>query len=160
MVIRAAMDPHRYRKVLPLGVSRCPDIQIKAVFAHFRRPHPVELPPIESSLLEFFLGAYRPESITYLNAVPRDDGLGSLPAQVSDRRCCKRDSAVYGDTVFHDAFDLSAFYAYDRILLRAGKGGDYFIRCLQKDTIMTTEDAQKEIYRRMRPQDPPTAATA
>ena len=38
--------------------------------------------------------------------------------------------------------------------------GDYFIRCVQKDTTVTCEDAQREIYKRMRPQDPATANNA
>ncbi|MFA6815152.1 MAG: DNA-directed RNA polymerase subunit beta [Lentisphaeria bacterium] len=38
--------------------------------------------------------------------------------------------------------------------------GDYFIRCLLKDTTVTCEDAQREIYKRMRPSDPPNAANA
>ncbi len=43
---------------------------------------------------------------------------------------------------------------------RTGQGGDYFIRCLQKDMTVTCEDAQREIYRRMRPSDPPNASNA
>ncbi len=38
--------------------------------------------------------------------------------------------------------------------------GDYFVRCVQKDSTVTCEDAQREIYKRMRPQDPPTASNA
>jgi DNA-directed RNA polymerase subunit beta len=38
--------------------------------------------------------------------------------------------------------------------------GDYFVRCVQKDSTITCEDAQREIYKRMRPQDPPTASNA
>ncbi len=38
--------------------------------------------------------------------------------------------------------------------------GDYFIKCVQKDTTVTCEDAQKEIYKRMRPSDPVTPANA
>ena len=57
-------------------------------------------------------------------------------------------------------FNLDYEYGVSVRLLRPGKGGDYFIRCMQKDTVHTTEDAQKEIYKRMRPTDPPTAANA
>ncbi len=45
-------------------------------------------------------------------------------------------------------------------VVRTGKIGDFFVRCLQKDTTKTAEDAQKEIYHRMRPTDPPSAANA
>ncbi len=38
--------------------------------------------------------------------------------------------------------------------------GDYFIRCLQKDSSRTTEEALKEIYRRLRPGDPPNVSSA
>ncbi len=38
--------------------------------------------------------------------------------------------------------------------------GDYFIRCLQQDSTVTQEDAQKEIYKRMRPSDPASASNA
>ena len=38
--------------------------------------------------------------------------------------------------------------------------GDYFIKCLQSDTTKTCEDAQREIYKRMRPSDPPNVANA
>lgn len=31
--------------------------------------------------------------------------------------------------------------------------GDYFVRCVQRDTTVKCEDAQREIYKRMRPQD-------
>ena len=57
-------------------------------------------------------------------------------------------------------YNLDYEYGVAVRLLRPGKGGDYFIRCMQKDTVHTTEDAQKEIYKRMRPTDPPTAANA
>ncbi len=35
------------------------------------------------------------------------------------------------------------------------EAGDYFIRCLQRDPSSDSEEALKEIYRRMRPGDPP-----
>ncbi|MCQ2403546.1 MAG: DNA-directed RNA polymerase subunit beta [Lentisphaeria bacterium] len=38
--------------------------------------------------------------------------------------------------------------------------GDYFIKCLQSDSTITCEDAQKEIYKRMRPSDPANAQNA
>ncbi|HQC51721.1 MAG TPA: DNA-directed RNA polymerase subunit beta [Lentisphaeria bacterium] len=38
--------------------------------------------------------------------------------------------------------------------------GDYFVYCLQKDATRTAEDAQKEIYKRMRPAEPLNAAHA
>ncbi|MCQ2396162.1 MAG: DNA-directed RNA polymerase subunit beta [Lentisphaeria bacterium] len=38
--------------------------------------------------------------------------------------------------------------------------GDYFIKCLQSDDTITCEDAQKEIYKRMRPSDPANAQNA
>ncbi len=37
---------------------------------------------------------------------------------------------------------------------------DTIIKCLKKDTTRTTDDALKEIYRRLRPGDPPTVANA
>lgn len=58
------------------------------------------------------------------------------------------------------SYDLSQVYGVSVRLLREGNIGASFINCLQGDTIMSTEDAQKEIYRRMRPTDPPTAANA
>ncbi|MDD4097587.1 MAG: DNA-directed RNA polymerase subunit beta [Lentisphaeria bacterium] len=38
--------------------------------------------------------------------------------------------------------------------------GDYFVHCLQKDGTHTAEDAQKEIYKRMRPAEPLNAGHA
>ncbi len=38
--------------------------------------------------------------------------------------------------------------------------GDYFIRCLQRDPARTSEEALKEIYRRLRPGDPPNVNSA
>ncbi len=38
--------------------------------------------------------------------------------------------------------------------------GDSFVKCLQHDTTVTCEDAQKEIYKRMRPSDPANAQNA
>ncbi len=38
--------------------------------------------------------------------------------------------------------------------------GDYFIKCLRSDDTITCEDAQREIYHRMRPSDPPSAQNA
>ncbi len=38
--------------------------------------------------------------------------------------------------------------------------GDYFVRCLQRDPARTTEEALKEIYRRLRPGDPPNINSA
>ncbi len=38
--------------------------------------------------------------------------------------------------------------------------GDYFIRCVQRDGARTTEEALKEIYRRLRPGDPPNVSSA
>jgi DNA-directed RNA polymerase subunit beta len=54
-------------------------------------------------------------------------------------------------------------------IVRTAEIGDYFIRCLQKEAelsetnafdLRTTEGAQKEIYRRMRPTDPPSLTNA
>ena len=54
-------------------------------------------------------------------------------------------------------------------VVRTAEIGDYFIRCLQKEAdlsknnafdLRTTEGALKEIYRRMRPTDPPSLANA
>ena len=38
--------------------------------------------------------------------------------------------------------------------------GDYFVRCIQRDPTRTTEEALKEIYRRLRPGDPPNVNNA
>ncbi len=38
--------------------------------------------------------------------------------------------------------------------------GDYFIRCLQRDPTSNSEEALKEVYRRMRPGDPPNVNNA
>ncbi len=38
--------------------------------------------------------------------------------------------------------------------------GDFFIRCVQRDPTRTTEEALKEIYRRLRPGDPPNVNNA
>ncbi|OGV72282.1 MAG: DNA-directed RNA polymerase subunit beta [Lentisphaerae bacterium RIFOXYB12_FULL_65_16] len=38
--------------------------------------------------------------------------------------------------------------------------GDYFIRCVQRDPTRRTDEALKEIYRRLRPGDPPNANNA
>ena len=38
--------------------------------------------------------------------------------------------------------------------------GDYFIRCLQRDPTNTTDEALKEIYRRLRPGEPPNVNNA
>ncbi len=38
--------------------------------------------------------------------------------------------------------------------------GDYFVRCIQRDPSRTTEEALKEIYRRLRPGDPPNVNNA
>jgi DNA-directed RNA polymerase subunit beta len=38
--------------------------------------------------------------------------------------------------------------------------GDYFIRCLQRDPTTNQDEALKEIYRRMRPGDPPNVSNA
>ena len=38
--------------------------------------------------------------------------------------------------------------------------GEYFVRCLQKDPVKLAEEAQKEIYKKMRPQDNASAANA
>ncbi len=38
--------------------------------------------------------------------------------------------------------------------------GDYFVRCLVRDSTVDWRDAQREIYKRMRPQDPPTESNA
>ncbi len=40
------------------------------------------------------------------------------------------------------------------------ESGDYFIRCLQRDPTNTTEEALKEIYRRLRPGEPPNVNNA
>ena len=40
------------------------------------------------------------------------------------------------------------------------ESGRYFILCVQDDPTKTTDDALKEIYRRMRPGDPPSASNA
>ncbi len=40
------------------------------------------------------------------------------------------------------------------------ESGDYFVRCIQRDPTRTAEEALKEIYRRMRPGDPPNVANA
>lgn len=40
------------------------------------------------------------------------------------------------------------------------KLGDYFIRCLERDPARNTEEALKEIYRRLRPGDPPNVNSA
>ncbi|MDT8390637.1 MAG: DNA-directed RNA polymerase subunit beta [Lentisphaeria bacterium] len=40
------------------------------------------------------------------------------------------------------------------------EAGDFFIRCLQRDPSRTTEEALKEIYRRLRPGDPPNVNSA
>ena len=45
-------------------------------------------------------------------------------------------------------------------IVRTAEIGDFFVRCLQKDITITCEDAQREIYKRMRPSDPPNAANA
>ena len=45
-------------------------------------------------------------------------------------------------------------------VVNVADSGEYFVRCLQKDPIRLCEDAQKEIYKRMRPTDPATAASA
>ncbi|MBT3379444.1 MAG: DNA-directed RNA polymerase subunit beta [Lentisphaerae bacterium] len=41
-----------------------------------------------------------------------------------------------------------------------GEMGDYFVRCIQRDPTRNTEDALKEIYRRLRPGDPPNVNNA
>lgn len=38
--------------------------------------------------------------------------------------------------------------------------GDYFVRCIQRDPARDTEEALKEIYRRLRPGDPPNVNSA
>jgi DNA-directed RNA polymerase subunit beta len=45
-------------------------------------------------------------------------------------------------------------------IIKAVEGGDYLIGCLRKDPSRNTEEALKEIYRRMRPGDPPNMQNA
>ena len=45
-------------------------------------------------------------------------------------------------------------------VVRTDAIGDYFINCLRSDTTVTCEDAQKEIFKRMHPSDPVSAASA
>ncbi|MBP1583795.1 MAG: hypothetical protein J6866_07555, partial [Victivallales bacterium] len=45
-------------------------------------------------------------------------------------------------------------------IVRTAESGDFFVRCLQKDITVTCEEAQREIYKRMRPSDPPNVANA
>ncbi len=45
-------------------------------------------------------------------------------------------------------------------VVHTDKLGDFFIRCLERDATRSQEDALKEIYRRMRPGDPPNVANA
>jgi DNA-directed RNA polymerase subunit beta len=45
-------------------------------------------------------------------------------------------------------------------LVRTGDQGNYLILCLQKDPTRTQDEALKEIYRRMRPGDPPSITNA
>ncbi len=40
------------------------------------------------------------------------------------------------------------------------EAGDYFVRCLQRDPSRNSEEALKEIYRRLRPGDPPNVNSA
>ncbi|NLZ63097.1 MAG: DNA-directed RNA polymerase subunit beta [Lentisphaerae bacterium] len=45
-------------------------------------------------------------------------------------------------------------------VVATGEIGDYFVKCVQKDSTVTCLDAQKEIYKRMRPSDPVTDSNA
>ena len=45
-------------------------------------------------------------------------------------------------------------------VVNTADAGDYFVRCIQRDPSRNTEEALKEIYRRLRPGDPPNVNSA
>ncbi len=60
-----------------------------------------------------------------------------------------------------DALEAAAEAGLKKIpVVDTADQGDYFIRCLQRDPSRTTEEALKEIYRRLRPGDPPNVNSA
>jgi DNA-directed RNA polymerase subunit beta len=55
---------------------------------------------------------------------------------------------------------LSEFGSKDVMLAKVEDGMEAFINCLSRDTTSTEDDALKEVYKRMRPGDPPSLSNA
>ncbi len=113
------INPDQDRQSLIIRSRRCPDVEVEAVLAALNEASGASIvDPVPGPLVggEWSLHARRPETIGGANALPWNDRLGFLPAQIADRGRGERNSEILadspspaGDTGDQPAFDSDRF---------------------------------------------------
>jgi hypothetical protein len=115
------MDPVSDRELgVRLAGSGGPDIEVQAVLAEGSLFTIAPLEGVTAGIVDG-LEAGMTETVGHLHAVPRNDGLRSLPTEISDRRSGIRDAFVSGNTgnVGSDTLHLTTFDGQNRAGLSA-----------------------------------------
>ena len=116
--VAAAMNPVRDREFLAgLAGGRRPDVQVQAVFTALRFLAIAPFGEIAAGIVDGLVAGMA-EAVGLHHAVPRNDGLRFLPAEVANRRRGVRDAFVRDDTrdVGRHALDLTTFDGQHRDL--------------------------------------------
>ena len=116
--VAAAMDPVSDREFLAgLAGRRRPDVQVQAVLTALGLLAIAPLGEIAAGIVDGLVAGMA-EAVRLHHAVPRNDGLRFLPAQVADRRRSVRDAFVRDDTgdVGRHTLDLTTFDGQHRDL--------------------------------------------
>jgi hypothetical protein len=113
------VNPQCYRKLcICLARSWCPDVKVEAVLAVWRLLTITPLSSISAWIVNCLI-AWVSESVGDLYAFPRNYWLRLFPTEVTDRRCCIRDTSINCNAfnVGWNSLYLTTFDGKHRILL-------------------------------------------
>ena len=114
--IGPAMYPESHRQFarrISDGICWCPNVQIQTVLALHGVLLPIEFITVERSDGIAWLPADVAEGVSHPDTFPLHDGLRTFPPEVTNRRCCIRDTSenghvtcCRGNTLYHSSLNF------------------------------------------------------